>query len=113
MSCYFVAQIRIHDPQEYQRYLDGFDQIFADYRGKVVAVDDSPTVLEGNWPCTRAVVIRFPNEDEASPHSSPAFVAKRRSGRWLQGLRPRPPEAYPERGVYAERSRSIEEADGA
>lgn len=74
MSCYFVAQIRIHDPQEYQRYLDGFDQIFADYRGKVVAVDDSPTVLEGNWPYTRAVVIRFPNEDEAKRwYESPKY----------------------------------------
>jgi hypothetical protein len=30
-----------------------------------------------------------------SLHSSPGFVAKRRRGPWVQGLRPRPPEAYP------------------
>ncbi len=29
-----------------------------------------------------------------SPHLSPAFVAKRRKGLGLQGLRPRPTEAY-------------------
>ena len=65
MSCYFIAQIRIHDPQEYQRYLDGFDEVFSQYRGQVVAVDDGPAVLEGHWPYTRAVVIRFPSEEEA------------------------------------------------
>jgi uncharacterized protein (DUF1330 family) len=65
MSCYFAAQIKIHDPQEYRRYLDGFDQVFVNYDGQVVAVDDGPVILEGEWPYTRAVVIRFPDEDEA------------------------------------------------
>ncbi len=65
MSCYFIAQIKIRDPREYQHYLDGFDEVFSHYRGEVVAVDDTPVVLEGEWPYTRAVVIRFPNEDEA------------------------------------------------
>jgi hypothetical protein len=40
-----------------------------------------------------------------SPHLSPAFVAKRRRGLGLQGLRPRPQEAYP--------GRYVEEADRA
>ena len=65
MSCYFIAQIRIHDRAEYQKYLDGFDEIFARYKGIVVAVDERPTVLEGEWPCDRTVLIRFPDEAEA------------------------------------------------
>jgi len=65
MSCYFVAQINIHDREEYQKYLDGYDEIFEKYKGIVVAVDDNPTVLEGEWPYTRTVLIRFPDEHEA------------------------------------------------
>ncbi|UCC30992.1 MAG: DUF1330 domain-containing protein [Phycisphaerales bacterium] len=65
MSAYFIAQITIHDHERYKRYLDGFDAVFARHTGEVVVVDDSPTILEGKWPYTRTVVIRFPNEDDA------------------------------------------------
>lgn len=65
MSSYFIAQIRIHDREEYHRYEQGFDEIFAQYNAEVVVVDDHPTILEGQWPYTRAVIIRFPNEGEA------------------------------------------------
>lgn len=65
MSAYFIAHIRIDDPDTYQRYLDGTDEIFARYEGEVVAVDDAPAILEGSWPYTRCVVIRFPSVAEA------------------------------------------------
>ncbi|MEW6412723.1 MAG: DUF1330 domain-containing protein [Candidatus Zixiibacteriota bacterium] len=65
MSCYFVAQITIHDPDLYERYLDSFDEVFDRYSGTVVAVDDAPVILEGGWPCTRTVLIRFRDKDEA------------------------------------------------
>jgi uncharacterized protein (DUF1330 family) len=65
MSCYFIAQINVHDRDEYQKYLDGYDEIFSKYKGIVVAVDESPQVLEGEWPYDRTVLIRFPNADEA------------------------------------------------
>ena len=65
MSCYFVAQIDVRDREEYQKCLAGFDAIFSQYKGIVVAVDEDPVVLEGEWPYTRSVIIRFPNEDEA------------------------------------------------
>ena len=64
MNHYFVAQITIDDPDEYQTYLDGFDKIFAQYQGTVIAADDQPTVLEGKWTRTRIVIIRFPSEAE-------------------------------------------------
>ena len=64
MSCYFVAQITINDPEEYEKYLAGYDEIFARYRGKVVAVDDCPQVLEGGFHHTRIVITEFPDEGE-------------------------------------------------
>ncbi len=81
MACYFIAQIAIHDTAEYRRYEDGFDDVFAEHSGQVVAVDDGPVILEGSWPYTRAVVIRFPNEDEARRwYDSPEYqsLAKHR-----------------------------------
>ncbi|MFC1483658.1 DUF1330 domain-containing protein [Candidatus Neomarinimicrobiota bacterium] len=64
MSSYFIAQINIHDSRVYDKYLAGYDEVFARYRGEVIAVDNNVTVLEGEWPFGRTVVIRFPNEKE-------------------------------------------------
>jgi uncharacterized protein (DUF1330 family) len=74
MSCYFIAQINIHDRDEYQKYVDGYDEIFSKYKGIVVAVDENPAVLEGEWPFDRTVLIRFPDEDEAKRwYESPQY----------------------------------------
>jgi len=76
MSCYFIAQIKIHDQEEYERYLAGYDEVFAQFRGRVIVVDDNPTILEGQWPYTRTVVIRFPDEQEARRwYDSPGYQA--------------------------------------
>ena len=64
MCSFFIAQIKIHDWDEYEKYLEGYDRIFRKYNGEVLAVEDSPTVLEGTWPYTRTVVIRFPSQAE-------------------------------------------------
>ncbi len=64
MSSYFIALIDIHDPEKYEEYLAGYDEIFSKFDGKVLAVEDNPSVLEGDWPAARTVLIKFPNEIE-------------------------------------------------
>jgi len=64
MSSYFIALINIHDPQRYEQYLAGFDQVFEKYNGKVIAVEDNPRTLEGKWPAERTVVIHFQDDSE-------------------------------------------------
>jgi uncharacterized protein (DUF1330 family) len=59
MLNYFVAQIRIHNYQEYEKYLDKFDDIFSKYKGEYLAIDESPTLLEGKWNYTKSVLIKF------------------------------------------------------
>lgn len=59
MSYYFVAQIRIKDSIEYQKYIDGSDDVFKKYKGKYLSVDNFPQLLEGSWDYTRMVLIRF------------------------------------------------------
>jgi len=86
MSVYFIAQITIQNPVEYERYIEGFDEIFSKYRGEVLAVDDEPALLEGNFHHRRVVVVRFPNEAELkrwydSPEYQELAKYRRRSAR--------------------------------
>ena len=64
MSYYFMANIRISDPQEYQKYLDSSGEIFAKYKGTYLAVDNDTEVLEGDWTYSRAVLISFPSRED-------------------------------------------------
>ena len=59
MKHYFVALIRINDPIEYEKYLEKFDDIFSQYKGEYLAIDESPRLLEGNWNYTKSVLLKF------------------------------------------------------
>lgn len=64
MTAYFVAQINIFDQEKYNQYLAGYNEIFDQYKGQVIAVDDDATTLEGEWTYKRTVIIKFPTEDD-------------------------------------------------
>jgi uncharacterized protein (DUF1330 family) len=64
MSYYFVAQIRINDDEEYEKYLEKVDDIFSQYNGEYLAVDESPAILEGKWDYTKSVIIKFESKAE-------------------------------------------------
>jgi uncharacterized protein (DUF1330 family) len=76
MPVYIVANIAIEDQEEYAIYQAGFLEIFARYQGELLAVSDAPQIIEGEWPYTRAVLIRFPDEAEARRwYESPEYQA--------------------------------------
>lgn len=64
MTHYFAAQIRIHDHDEYEKYLENFDEIFSKFKGEYLAIDESPTLLEGEWNYTKSVLVKFPGKKE-------------------------------------------------
>ena len=64
MSHYFIANIRINDEADYQKYIEKSDEVFRKFKGRYLSVDNNPQLLEGNWDYTRTVLIEFPNEDE-------------------------------------------------
>jgi uncharacterized protein (DUF1330 family) len=64
MIHYFVAQIKINNPHEYEKYLDKFDDIFSKYKGEYLAIDESPTVLEGSWDYTKSVLVKFDSKQD-------------------------------------------------
>ncbi len=65
MSHYLIATINIVDRETYSLYEAGFMDIFSQYNGKMLAVDEKPHLLEGSWTFTRTVLIEFPSEDDA------------------------------------------------
>ncbi|MFT7219016.1 MAG: hypothetical protein ACI8Z1_000630 [Candidatus Azotimanducaceae bacterium] len=71
MAYYLIARIRITDRETYERYAEGFMEIFARYQGKMLAVDEKTLVLEGAWSLereqqvTRTVLIEFPTKRDA------------------------------------------------
>ena len=65
MRAYIIALIEIHDREEYQKYQAGFREVFSNYNAERLVVEEEPTVLEGEWPYTRTVVLQFADENEA------------------------------------------------
>lgn len=63
MSNYFIANIKIHDEKEYQKYLENAAGVFEKFNGKYLTVDDKPEILEGKWDYSRLVLIEFPDKD--------------------------------------------------
>ncbi|MBM4383188.1 MAG: DUF1330 domain-containing protein [Deltaproteobacteria bacterium] len=76
MPAYVLAELTIEDRAEYGRYEAAFMDVFKNFRGELLVVDEKPTVVEGTWPHTRTVLIRFPDAAEAERwYRSPEYQA--------------------------------------
>jgi uncharacterized protein (DUF1330 family) len=64
MPYFFIANIKIIDSVEYQKYINEAEKVFKQYNGKYLAVEDTPLILEGSWDYTRTVVIQFDSQLE-------------------------------------------------
>lgn len=68
MTVYALAQLRIDDAERYGRYMARFMPVLEKYNGTLLAADESPRVLEGQWwDRNKVVLMRFADRD--------AFVA--------------------------------------
>ena len=63
MSAYFIANLKIHDQDEYQKYLIYVENTVSKFNGKYLAVDKNPEILEGKWDYSRLVLIEFPDKE--------------------------------------------------
>jgi uncharacterized protein (DUF1330 family) len=63
MTVYGIATIRIEDRTEFKLYQRGFMEIFRKFDGELLAVDEAPSLKEGEWPYTRTVIASFPDRD--------------------------------------------------
>ena len=65
MPVYIIARFKIHDRSEYDTYSAGFSEVFQKFDGKMLSIDEDPTVLAGDWDDTRSVTIEFPSKESA------------------------------------------------
>ena len=49
MTVYALAQLTIHDRARYDRYQSRFMEVLKRHKGRVLAADESPQVVEGSW----------------------------------------------------------------
>ncbi len=64
MSCYLIAAIDIEDRETYGKYENAAAQVLAGRSDiELLAIDDSPFLLEGAMPGQRIVLLRFPSEE--------------------------------------------------
>ncbi|BBZ38416.1 DUF1330 domain-containing protein [Mycobacterium conspicuum] len=62
MTVYAIAQLRFTDRAAYDRYQASFMEVFARHQGTLLAADESPEVVEGQWDREKVVLMSFPDE---------------------------------------------------
>jgi uncharacterized protein (DUF1330 family) len=59
---YAIAQLTITDRAIYDRYQQRFMSVMKLYKGRVLAADEKPQVVEGAWDREKVVLLSFPDE---------------------------------------------------
>lgn len=62
MTVYAIAQLRFTDRPAYDRYQAAFMEVFTRFQGRVLAADEAPQVIEGQWDRQKLVLMSFPDE---------------------------------------------------
>lgn len=62
MTVYVMVQLSFTERAAYDRYQARFFEVFSRFRGRLLAADEQPQVLEGEWPHDKVVLMSFPDE---------------------------------------------------
>jgi uncharacterized protein (DUF1330 family) len=66
VTVYAIAQLRIHDPAQFDKYVAGFMPVLDQYGGRLLATDGQAGVIEGQWSGDRIVILAFEDRDAFS-----------------------------------------------
>lgn len=59
---YAIAQLKITDRTAYNRYQQRFISVMKQFKGRVLAADEHPHIVEGQWDREKVVLLEFPDE---------------------------------------------------
>jgi uncharacterized protein (DUF1330 family) len=62
MTVYVMAQLKFTDRSAYDRYQSRFFGVFSRFKGTLLAADEAPQVVEGDWPLDKVVLMSFPDQ---------------------------------------------------
>ena len=61
MTVYAIAQLKFTDRAAYDRYQARFMEVFRHHPGTLLAADERPEVIEGEWDREKVVLMSFPD----------------------------------------------------
>lgn len=74
MSALVIAEVIIHDPEEFEQYRTSVPAIVAAFGGEYIARGALPDVIEGNAPNRRITIFRFRDRAQANAwYESPEY----------------------------------------
>jgi uncharacterized protein (DUF1330 family) len=62
VTVYAIAQLKFTHRDAYNRYQAAFMEVFQRYSGTLLAADEAPQVIEGEWDRDKVVLMSFPDE---------------------------------------------------
>ena len=65
MTAYVVVDIKVTDPETYQRYIEVAPSTIEHFGGRYIARGGTAEKLEGAWEPNRVVVLEFESVDQA------------------------------------------------
>lgn len=65
MPVYLVAQITIHDEERYAQYTGSVMPVLAAHGGTLLVATGEHETLEGEWPASKLIVIKFDTREAA------------------------------------------------
>ena len=65
MSAYLLANITVNNPENYKEYVEKVKSIVEKFDGEYLVRGGEMTVIEGDWPHKRNIVIKFPSHEKA------------------------------------------------
>lgn len=76
MTVYAIAQGKIEDPEKFARYMAEAMPTLEPHNAKVLALDETPIVIEGTVDYPRTVIVEFESEAAFRRwYDSPAYQA--------------------------------------
>ena len=62
VTVYAIAALKFTNRDAYNRYQAAFMEVFQRYSGTLLAADEAPRVIEGDWDREKVVLMSFPDE---------------------------------------------------
>ncbi|HYH12290.1 MAG TPA: DUF1330 domain-containing protein [Thermomicrobiales bacterium] len=74
MAAYVIVGVDVNDPEAYGDYAREVPATLEPYGGRFIVRGGAFSVLEGDWPASRIVVLAFPGVEQATAwHESAAY----------------------------------------
>jgi uncharacterized protein (DUF1330 family) len=81
MSAYVITDIDVSDTERYQSYIALSPAAIAAFGGEFIVRGGNPEVLEGQWPTSRVVVVKFASKQQAKAFYESALYQQAKAAR--------------------------------